>query len=234
MKKILLLSVLGFSLFSCQQSITGEGSADMAQDYKVQNFDKIDAKGMFKITLIENDSAYISVQTHENLIENLDIATKGNTLNIKEKKDVDGFESYNVYVYYNHPIEEIDLAGKVLAESAGIFQGNKLDISTQDEAKVDQFSVNLKELEAEAKDKSEMTILGVTTKLSVVGKNLSTLNFGRLNTTVAKINLSDEAKAILDVQNELNGKITNNTSLEYSGNPKKDVDVKDRARIQNN
>ncbi|MRJ10707.1 hypothetical protein EDL98_06370 [Ornithobacterium rhinotracheale] len=234
MKKIVLLSALGFSLFSCQQSITGEGSADMAQDYNVQNFDKIDAKGMFKITLIENDSAYISVQSHENLIENLDIATKGNTLNIKEKKEVDGFESYNVYIYYNHPIEEIDLAGKVLAESAGIFRGNKLEISTKDEAKVNQFSVNLKELDAEAKDQSEMTISGVSTKLDVEGKNLSTINFDKLNTTVAKVELSDEAKAKLDVQNELSGKIANNTSLEYSGNPKKDVDVKDRAKIQNN
>ncbi|MRI63961.1 hypothetical protein EDM00_08170 [Ornithobacterium rhinotracheale] len=234
MKKIVLLSALGFSLFSCQQSITGEGSADIAQDYKVQNFDKIDAKGMFKITFIENDSAYISVQSHENLIENLDIATKGNTLNIKEKKDVDGFESYNVYVYYNQPIGEIDLAGKVLAESAGIFRGNKLEISTKDEAKVNQFSVNLKELDAEAKDQSEMTISGVSTKLDVEGKNLSTINFDKLNTTVAKVELSDEAKAKLDVQNELSGKIVNNTSLEYSGNPKKDVDVKDRAKIQNN
>uniref|UniRef100_UPI0039A66A72 GIN domain-containing protein n=1 Tax=Ornithobacterium rhinotracheale TaxID=28251 RepID=UPI0039A66A72 len=234
MKKILLLSALGLSLISCQKDITGEGSADMAQDYKVQNFDKIEAKGMFKITLIENDSAYISVQTHENLIENLDISTSGNTLKINEKKEVNGFESYNVYVYYNQPIEEIDLAGKVLAESAGIIQGNKLDISTQDEAKVNQFSVNLKELEAEAKDKSEMAISGVVTKLSLEGKGLSSIQFDRLSATVASVNLNDEAKAALAVQNELSGKISDNTSLEYSGNPKKDVDVKDRAKIQNN
>lgn len=234
MKKIVLLSALGLGLISCQQSITGEGAANMAQDYKVQSFDEIEANGMFKITLIENDSAYISIQSHQNLIENLDIATKGNTLTIKEKKEVNGFESYNVYVYYNHPIVEIDLGGKVLAEASGTFSGNKLEIYTGDQARVDQFNVNLKELKAKAKNQSEITLAGVATKINVDAEDFGKLNLGKLNTTVAKVELSNEAKAELEVQNELSGKIENNTTLVYSGNPKKEVDVKDRAKIQNN
>ena len=102
MKKLFLLFSISFCLISCKNGIVGEGTADLAQDYKISNFTEIEANGIFKLMLVESDSTYVSVQTHENLIQNMDISNSGNTLKISEKKDVDSFESYEVYVYYNY------------------------------------------------------------------------------------------------------------------------------------
>lgn len=229
-----LLSLIGLFLTSCNSSITGEGSADMAQDYKISNFTEIKAKGLFKLMLVESDSTYVSVQTHKNLIENMDISNSGNTLNIAEKKNVDSFESYEVYVYYSQTIEVIKIDGKILLESAGNLIGKGLKIETKGNTTIDQFSTTIKDLEIEAKDNSEITLKGEATKLKVNAENVTVVNLSELISNIADVYLSDEAKAKINVKNELNGKISNNALLEYQGNPKKDVDVKDRGKIQNN
>ncbi|MBV7440851.1 DUF2807 domain-containing protein [Weeksellaceae bacterium TAE3-ERU29] len=235
MKKLFLLFLIGFCLTSCKKGITGEGTADIAQDYKISNFTEIEAKGIFKLMLVESDSTYVSVQTHENLIQNMDISTSGNTLKISEKKGVDSFESYEVYVYYNQPIEEISIDGKILLESAGVFRGNELDLETKDNSRIDLFNVDLKQLDIEAEENSEITLQGNTTKLNIKkAKGTTVLNLSDLVSSVVNVNLSDEAKVKINVVNELNGRVQNNASLEYFGNPKKDVDVKERGIIKNN
>ena len=235
MKKLFLLFSISFCLISCKNGIVGEGTADLAQDYKISNFTEIEANGIFKLMLVESDSTYVSVQTHENLIQNMDISNSGNTLKISEKKDVDSFESYEVYVYYNQPIEEISINGKILLESAGVFRGNELELETNDNSRIDLFNMDLKQLDIEAEENSEITLQGKTTKLNIKkAKGATVINLSDLVSNVANVNLSDEAKVELNVENELNGRVQNNASLEYIGNPKKDVDVKDRGTIKNN
>lgn len=234
MKKNLLLLLLSVILFSCEKTITGEGPADIAQDYQVNNFTKIKAKGMFKLMLLNSDSSYVSVQTHKNLIDNVEISTTGNTLNIDEKKEVEGFESYEIYVYYSKPLTEIEIDGKILAQLGGTLIGNKLDIKTQSGAGIDQFNIAVKELTIKAQDKSTIHIEGESTKLKLDTKNLASADLQQLATNVTEVDLKDESQAKVKVENELKGRILNNASLEYTGNPKKDVDIKDRGKIQNN
>lgn len=228
-----LITLSGFMFFSCSQSVTGEGDADMAQDYKIEDFNEVDAQGIFKLYLIENDSAYVSVQTHRNLIENIALSNVGKTLKIREKLPVDGFETYEVYVYYKHPVESIVLGEKVLLESANTIKTESMEIATRDKARVNLFVVDAKELEINAKDKSEIEMQGEVTELNIKAKDLTSIELKNLKARVLDLDLSNEAAASVNVESEMEGSVSDNSILEYRGNPKKDVDIKDRATIKN-
>lgn len=229
----LFLFLFSLILFSCKNGVNGEGDAQMALDFKVEPFNAVTAAGKFKLILIPNDSSYVSVQTHKNLIENMDIYVQSGTLNLKEKKSVDSFESYVVYLYFNRDLKEIDIAQKVLLESSSTLTFEKIDISAEDEAVVRQFVMNAKEADLSVDDKAEMSIGGNATTVDLKSKGYAKVELEALNTKVLEVDLSGETDVLANVNKELKGRVLENATLTYIGSAIKDVDVKDNGEILN-
>lgn len=234
MNKLFFLTLLALTfLTSCSESIKGEGDAGFAQDFKVEPFDGINAKGKFKIVLIPNDSAYVSVQSHKNLIENMDIYVQNEELYINEKENVDSFESYVIYLYYNQNLTDISIGNKILMESSSTLNFDNIDIMATDEALIRQFVIKAKEAKITARDKAEISISGNATTLNLKGKNYATLNLEALNVKVLDVDLGGECEVFANVSKELEGRVIKNATLNYIGSPQKDVDVKDNGEILN-
>lgn len=234
MNKLFFLALVSLSLLaSCTKSIKGEGDAGFAQDFKVEPFDGVNAKGKFKIVLIPNDSAYVSVQSHKNLIENMEIYVQNEELHIKEKEDIDSFESYVVYLYYNQNLTDISIGNKILMESSSTLNFDNIDITATDDALIKQFVMKAKEAKITAKDKAEVSISGTATTLNLKGKDYARLNLEALNVKVLDVDLGGECEAFANVSKELEGRVLKNATLNYIGSPQKDVDVKDNGEILN-
>lgn len=234
MQKYFILIPFILALFtSCNDGLKGDGAPDMAQNYKVEPFDDVQAEGKFKLILIPNDSSYVSVQTHKNLIDNMEIYVQNNELFIGEKENVESFESYVVYLYYNQPINDISVHKKVLMESSSKLSFDKIDIKAEDESIIRQFVIDAKEADITVADKAEISISGNATTLDLVGKNYAKIGLEALNVKVLDVDLSGESDVLANISKELNGRVLENATLHYIGNPQKDVDVKDNGEILN-
>lgn len=218
-------------LFSCNSGVKGEGTADIAQDYMIDNYKNIEATGKFKLLLVPNDSAYISVQTHANLIENLEIYNQGSTLNISEKKPIDSFESYVVYVYYNQDIEKITISDRVLMETQDDLITEEIRITANDATIIRQFNLIAKDAKIIANNKSEIEISGRATTALLKAKEYAKMELEDLDIKVAEVDLAGESDVKAKISKELTGRVLNNSTLYYEGTPSKDVDVKDRGEI---
>lgn len=234
MKKFFYLIPLFLLIFiSCEKSIKGEGNSNLAQDYKVEPFTDVAANGKFKLILIPNDSAYVSVQTHRNLIENMDIYVQNKTLKIGEKKKIDSFESYVVYLYYNNQLDDLTIGEKVLMESSGKLTFDQLDITAKDESIVQQFVINAKESDFTVENKAELNISGVSTSVDLKAKDYAKVGLEGLDVKVLDVDLSGEADVLANVNKELKGRVLNNSTLTFIGSAVKDVNVKDKGEIIN-
>lgn len=235
MKKIIpIILIFGLILSACTEGIKGEGDANGSVDFKIEPFDAIDANGSFKLVLIPFDSSYVSVQSHENLIQNMDIYVQNKTLHLGEKTPVERFESYVVYMYFNGNLNEISTAGKVLLETEGIIEIDDFELTTKDASNVNQFGLIAKEAKMSALDKSEVTINGEVSKLNLKSKDYAKVNLEDFKVKVLDVDLAGEADVQVDVSKELTGRVLQNANLTYDGNPTKDVEVKDNGEIIKN
>lgn len=234
MRKFLLLFSLFFLIFTaCNENIKGEGDAQLAMDFKVEPFTDVKANGKFKLIMIPNDSSYVSVQTHRNLIENVKLYVQNNTLHIEEDKSVDSFESYVIYLYYGNQVNDIEIRHKVLLESSSTLNFDKLDITAMDESVVRQFVINAKEADFTIEDKAEFELSGVATTVDLKAKDYANVQMEALDVKVLNVDLSGEADVIANVNKELEGRVLENATLRYIGSAIKDVDVKDNGEIIN-
>lgn len=234
MKKLWILPLVCLAfLTSCKENVQGEGDAQMAVDFKVETFTDVDAKGKFKLIVIPNDSAYVSVQSHRNLIENVDLYVKNNELVIKESKPVDSFESYVIYLYYNQRLNDIEIGDKVLLESSAELFFDQLDIKAKDESIVQQFVINAKEVDFTVEDKAELDISGSATTVDLKAKDFAKVFIEALDVKVLDVDLAGEAEVTAQINKELSGRLLQNSTLTYFGSAIKDVDVKDNAEIIN-
>lgn len=230
-KFLFILSLFSLSLTSCSDGIKGEGDVGLAVDFKIENFDAIKADGSFKMILIPNDSSYVSVQTHKNLIENMDIYVQNKTLHIGEKTAVEAFESYVIYLYYHQDLNKITTAGKVLLETQGIINFDDFELETSDASNVNQFGIIAKEAKITVLDKSEVNVHGETSTLKLKAKDYAKVNLSDFDVRVIDVDLAGEADVEAKIGKELSGRILQNSTLEYQGNPMKDVEVKDNGEL---
>lgn len=232
MNKVIFISlILSFLFTSCTDSVKAEGDAGLAQDFKVETFDAISADGSFKLILIPNDSSYVSVQTHRNLIENMNIYVQNKTLHIAENKPVENFESYVIYLYYHQDLKEISIADKILLESATSLNFDNFQLKTSDASMVEQFSINAKEAEITALDKSEIILTGQASTLKLKAKAYAKLDLNDLDISVLEVDLAGDAHVKAKIDKKLSGRILQNSTLTYMGNPVKDVEVKENGEI---
>ncbi len=230
-KGFLLLTVLLF--FSCKSSIKGEGEPDLVQDYPVQSYKNIKAEGSFKLLLIPNDTAYISVQTHKNLIENISVKSEGDEVVISENQPVSSFEEYVVYAYYKENLEEVEISGKILLESQSSVNTDDFLLDVRDDAIVRQFEINSKELDLTVENKAEVTLRGETDDLNLETTEYAKVTLEDFKADHVDVDLSDNSHVYVWAKNELEGVVTNNAILVYRGNPNKDVDLKDKGQMNN-
>ncbi|MGI9526633.1 MAG: GIN domain-containing protein [Weeksellaceae bacterium] len=233
MNKLLLFLPILFLFIQCENSLKGEGDADLAQDYILDDFDAVSAKGKFKLIMIPSDSSYLSVQTHKNLIGNMKIYVQNKTLNIGESEMVDSFESYVVYLYYDKQLDQVSIAEKVYLESSEMLNFDDLDLNASNESTIKQFGINAKEVDLKVVDKAEVEISGSASKLDLKAKDFANVSLENLDVKVMDVDLGGEAEVLANVNKELKGRVLENATLKYLGNPQKDVEVKDNGEILN-
>lgn len=227
-----LLLVMSFVLISCgPSSIEGEGLADQSAELTLDDFHKIDATCNCVITIIPSDSSKVVIESHQNIIDNLDLKSAKGTLKIKEKASVTESSLYNVNVFVKPTLEEISLNGSTTMKISGAIKTDKFKLSASNQSRITESYLDVKDLIIEAYDQVEATLTGSSITLDAKTENSSIMDLSGLPVNEIIFSASENSKLDLYPRKSLKGKASDNALVTYLGDPTKETQVSGRAEI---
>ncbi len=234
MKKLLLMPIVSILFISCNMGLNGEGAATSKKEFPLTDYQSIEANCNCDITLIPSNNPKVVVESHQNLIDNLEINVNGNNLKIKEKSKVDQFDLYHVVVYSPVSLNEIELNKQSRMKISGTLKADRFKIEAKDQSFLDQAYVDIQDFEIELSDQAHLTITGTAINLDVDSSDQANGNFADLQTVDIKFKAEDNSNMSLYAMKNLSGEAQNNAQVSYKGDPNKNTTEKDRAFINKN
>lgn len=231
MKKLMFFLAGSILITSCNSGIEGEGAATAVKEFQTESFLQIEANCNCDINIIPSEVSKVIVESHQNLIDNLEIKNSGNELIIREKQKVKQYDLLNINVYITPNLEDIELNRQAKMRVAGTIKTNELKIKAGDQSSIHQSYLDITDLELDFSGQSIIKLSGTAIKLEVETSEESQADLSDLQSVEVKFNAEDNSGLKLNVMKDLRGQASDNAQVSYSGDPNKDTTEKDRALI---
>ncbi|ATC35494.1 DUF2807 domain-containing protein [Elizabethkingia anophelis] len=227
--KNLFYVFLVVSLASCSK-VKPKGEI-ATKDITVQDFNKLDINGKFKVFYVQNSKNMVSVETYPNVFDNLKIEVKDKTLYISEKSKTEGVDMYNITLYSKNNLESIAMADSTDITISSQMSVPAFKLKIKDNAKF-MGSVLANKADITMTNKAKANLLGRTLDANIAISDTASIispywYINNLNITSKNGNYSE-----FSVDDELNGSIGNTSELVYYGNPQKKIKVQDKAKLE--
>lgn len=221
-QRILILIVLSFTLYSCINSIDGNGNV-ITEERPVDSFNKIDISGGFEVFINQGKSEKLELEVDQNLLELIETKTKNNTLYIKNKEAIGSAKSLKLYITVVN-VKDIDISGAVELNSKGSITSDVLEVDISGAADIN-LSVKVDELIMDMSGASETTLKGEAENFKIELSGASDLQAEKLKTKHTSIDISGAGNAKVFAKKTLNVEVSGAGSVKYKGNPKVTKDI---------
>ena len=231
MKNLFLTISAAITLISCNSGLEGEGAATSKKEFAMDQFTSIEANCNCDITIIPSADSKVIVESHQNLIDNLELNSKNGNLTINEKSNVGKYDLYNINIYSPAALNEIELNNQSRLKISGTLKADKLKLDANDQSIIDQAYVDIKEFELNLSDQTNASITGTAINLDLEISDESIGNLSQLQSVEIDFSAKNEANLSLWVMKDLSGEASDNAQVTYKGDPNKDTQTKGRAMI---
>lgn len=232
MKKYILTLIALLIFFSCSSGLEGEGAATAQKEFAVDTFTTIETNCNCDVTLIPSETTKVSVESHQNLIDNLEIQSDGKDLVIKEKKSVDKYDLYNVNIYFNPNLTKVELNNQSKLKISGTLKADNFDLEVNDQSTVNESFLEIKDMELDVSNQTQVKMKGTVIKLNIEASDESRTDLIDLQAVEVNFDAKNNASLSVYAMKDLSGTATDNAQVSYKGDPNKDTNEKDRAFIQ--
>ncbi|NLN32427.1 MAG: hypothetical protein GX159_02365 [Flavobacteriaceae bacterium] len=234
MKNLIPIITLAFIMMSCNSALDGEGTATATQEYAVEGFDSAEINCNCDVTFIPSETSKVVVESHQNLIDNLDIRSKGRNLVLKEKTSVGDYDLYNVLIYFTPELDEIELNKQARMRISGTLKANEFSLDLNDQSSVSESFIDIKNFDLDLSEQSSARMSGTVIKLDVNTSNESRAELSDLQAVEVEFSTKDNSHLSIYAMKDLSGTASNNSQVSYKGDPNKNTTEKDRAFIRQN
>ncbi len=232
MKKTILISLILFGLMSCKSKIEGEGPARFEQEFETDIFGELEISCNCDVTLIPSENTKIVVESHQNLIDNLQIDSKRKKLKISEKNKVKKYSLYNLNIYFNSELSKVELKDQSKLKISGTLKAEKMEFKTSGNSIINDAFVDIDKFKIETKDNSNVYIKGTAIDLNVDTGNESIVDLFELQSVDVNFKAKDNSNLSVSPMKNLKGTAVDNSVVNYKGDPNKDATAKDKSIIE--
>lgn len=232
MKNYILTITGSLIFFSCSSGLEGEGVATAQKEFAVDNFTTIETNCNCDVTLIASETSKVVVESHQNLIDNLEIQSDGKDLVIKEKKSVNKYDLYNVNIYFNPSLTKIELNNQSKLKISGTLKADDFEMEVNDQSTVNETFLEIKDLDLDVSNQAQVKMNGTVIKLNIDASDESRTDLIDLQAVEVNFDAKNNASLSVYAMKDLTGTATDNAQVSYKGDPNKDTNEKDRAFIQ--
>ena len=223
------LTVILFVSSCSQVSPSGEITT---KDVQILEFENLDLKGKFKVFYVQNPKNAVSVETYPNIFENLDIQVKGKTLSIKEKRETQGVDFYNITLYGSKNISYIKISDSAEMNISSQLMVDHFNLDMRDHAKFIG-SVLSNKANIKMAQKTRLNMLGKTLDAQISLQDTASIIAPYWYINNLQISSKNGTFAEMYADETLSGEVANTSQLIYYGEPSKKITQKDRAKIEN-
>ena len=227
----LLFSTFIFLLFISCGKISPKGKIE-SRDFPVEDFTNINLEGKFRVFYINGEKSFVNVETYPNILNNLKIKVKDKTLNIKESRETQGVDFYNVTIYSKYNLEKISISDSVEMNISSEIKTDNFKLNLKNNAKFIG-SVNSRKAEVEMLNTSRANFTGKT-KVAFI-KIADTANLIAPYWIIENLNIDSKNAnyAEVNVQDSLKGNIKNTAKFVYYNDPIRAFKIDKTANVQN-
>ncbi|HET8839374.1 MAG TPA: head GIN domain-containing protein [Flavobacteriaceae bacterium] len=220
--KIIVTSVLSLLLFSCNlsfsNSLDGKGAVTL-QEHDLETFNQIDVSKGWDVVLIKSDKSKMTVETNENLHENLEFTVENEILSISGKENIGNAEAKSIKVYYAEKLQKIGAHSGSEIVSNEVFQQDKIKIDASSGADI-SLKVDTKNITVNASSGAEIELFGTTENLESNASSGASIEAKNLDASSAVAEASSGANVELKVSESLTAGASSGGNVVYHGNPK--------------
>lgn len=227
----LVFSTFIFLLFISCGKISPKGKIE-SKDFPVEDFTNINLEGKFRVFYINGEKSFVNVETYPNILKNLKIKVKDKTLNIKESRETQGVDFYNVTIYSKYNLEKISISDSVEMNISSEIKTDNFKLNLKNNAKFIG-SVNSRKAEVEMLNTSRANFTGKT-KVAFI-KIADTANLIAPYWMIENLNIDSKNAnyAEVNVQDSLKGNIKNTAKFVYYNDPIRAFKIDKTANVQN-
>lgn len=231
MKKALLLGLLTFVVTSCSSSIDGDGAATAQKEYTASSIKDLNVSCNCNVILVPGNKTGVKVESHQNIIDNLVVDAKNNSLDITEKSNVDQYSAYDIYVYVTRDLEKLKIDKQTSLTTSGTLNVDELALEVNDQAKINQTFLITNNFDLKADDQSSVLLEGTAGTMKVKAYGEAKLNLFKYEVNEADITTDDNALLDVNARQTLYGSAKGNSIVNFMGDPNKDTKITDRAQV---
>lgn len=224
----LLLSFLFLNLISCGP-VEPEGNITL-RDLKTDDFDKLALSGKFRAFYVNSDSSFVSVETYENVADNLNIKVKNQTLTIKEKRPTEKVDFYNITIYSKYQIKDIEIDKTVELNISSEIKTDHFRLNAKNNAK---FIGSLRSRVAEIlmSEKSRVNLRGQTRHAKLKIGDTASIIAPYWEIDCGALEASKGSYTELNVKDSLRGTVKNTAQLVYYQQPVQALKIERSATV---
>lgn len=220
---LLLLAVIlmAASFSACELTalagVSGSGPV-VPKEYNLSGFDAVEVSHAFNVVIEQGDRFQVTVKTHENLVQYLDVKVEGDTLHVGFK-GIHSLNNTDGEVYVRMPrLHAVGLSGACDAELRGEWKSESfsVDLSGASELKG---QLDAGEVKLECSGASNLDLAGSAKKTAIEGSGASKFHLENFTTGDLNIELSGASHAEAIVNGRLDADLSGASSLHYGGNP---------------
>lgn len=203
------------------------------QDRKVGNFTKIEVSGAFNVILTQGNSASLSLEASEELLERVISEVKGDKLILRLENNtrIIGTESPTAYVSFIN-IDEIDLSGAVKISGTNPMKFKHLLIDGSGATKVD-LNLSAITLKCNASGSSKIILKGDAEEFEAELSGATKIDAEDFKTTNCTLDCSGASNSKVYVTGSLKVDGSGACNITYTGNPQQvDSDMSGASKIR--
>jgi len=239
MKKLYVISLLFIigSLLGCcsldnlGNIITVKGNGNVITSEKtVSSFEKINIGSGAEVRFYASRDYRTIVTVDSNLLEYIEIDTRGDTLNIGTKNENFSFTKYLVEVY-------CPAVNSVSVSGSGRFYGmNKINVSTFTSnvlgSGMIEGTIESETFSAKISGSGKITVIGNSKDLDIDISGSGSFNGSEFGINKASVRINGSGEANVNVSEYLDANISGSGVINFYGNPKIDYKVSGSGRLK--
>lgn len=229
MKKLLCTIIL-ITAVSCGK-ISPKGSLEK-KDIDVEEFVNLDLDGKFRVFYARGPKNFVEIETYPNIADNLDIDVKNKTLSIKESRETQKVDFYNVTIYSKYNLEKVSISDSVEMNISSEIKTDNFRLNLKNYATF-MGSINTRRAEVDMKNRSRANFLGKTE--NAVIKISDTASLIAPYWKIVNLNLDSQNGnyAEVNVKDSLKGNVKNTAKFVYYNDPIRAFKVGKTAKVEN-
>ena len=208
--------VIGISVtyVSCvtgdSNSVKGNGNLITSEE-SASPFEKINISGGAEVRFHASQEYRTVVTVDSNLLDYIEIVTKGNTLNIGTKVGNYSFTKYSVDVY-------CPIVTSVSVSGSGRFKSTD--------------NINVSTFSAAISGSGNITVTGSGSNANIEISGSGTFSGNEFNINTATVRVNGSGRVIVNVSDDLTANISGSGEINYRGNPRINSNISGSGRIR--